>query len=269
MFFDEAMVIHSQHDDGRHWLTTVDVQSIQIWPVAPNHCRVGHFLAKVIAAKLATLSEDPSELVLTRADVGAVESLASCIELAGEAAEVRMSLIMRTGPAASGEDSEAGDESSQFLTPQPPEQWTSSYDAWITFAGRSLGMDAPDAVLDPYAHVQEIESATSVFQQRLPSLRTRYLAGMGGLSLGFKVGLTTGSGGKEYVWVRPVDWQNEQLIQCILESEPHDCKGYQAGQTLSLSVADLSDYAVGSEEAGLVEPGVTQRIAENYGLIIH
>lgn len=261
MLFDEAMIIHSQRDDGRHWLTTIDMPSMQLAPVAPNHCRAGHFLLKVISAKLAQCDTTPSALVLTRADSA---SLATWLAPDGGAgAEVALQLAMCGAP-----DDGDGEDSDQFLTPQPPAHWTQGYDAWIAFAGRALGIEVPDADLDPDGHVQEMEKATAAFQQRLPQLRARYLAGMDGLNLGFKLGLATGAGGMEYVWVQPTGWQDPAVLACTLESEPHDCAGYSYGQQLAVPVTQLTDYAIGSEEAGLVEPGVTQRIAENYGLII-
>ncbi|MES3023736.1 MAG: hypothetical protein V4857_19390 [Pseudomonadota bacterium] len=271
MLFSDPMVIHSQRGDGRHWFTTMDVPSLQIWPVAPNQCRVGHFLAKVIAGKLATLTEDATELVLTRADVAAVESLSDFSELIGEAADVRLRLLTQAGPGDSGsdkDDDEDDDGLGGFITPQPPTDWTLGYDAWIVFAGRSLGMDAPESNVDPTGHEQDMAKASTEFQTRIQGLRTRFLAGMEGLNLGFKVVLTTDSGDKEYVWVRPIAWQDEKTVECILESEPYACKGYKHGQKLSLAVTDLFDYAIGSEEGGLVDGGVTQRIAEDYGLIL-
>src|SRR6185312_10591717 len=100
----------------------------------------------------------------------------------------------------------------------------------------------------------------------LPSLRERFLKGMNGLYLGIKVGLTTRHGAKEYVWVRPTDWQDENALVCVLESQPRACEGYKRGQTLNFAMRELFDYAIGSEAAGLIDPGLTQRIAEDYGL---
>ena len=113
-----------------------------------------------------------------------------------------------------------------------------------------------------------MSAAACVVQEKLPSLRQRFLKGMEGLNLGFKVGLTTTKGGKEYVWVRATDWKDAASLICLLESQPRDCKGFKLGQTLNLPTAELLDYCIGSETAGAIDPGLTQSIAEDYGLVL-
>jgi hypothetical protein len=72
-----------------------------------------------------------------------------------------------------------------------------------------------------------------------------------------------------YAIASPVSaWHDAMAVECILESEPCDCKGYAYGQSLSLAASELFDYAIGSETAGMVDSGVTQRIAEDYGLVV-
>jgi hypothetical protein len=104
-------------------------------------------------------------------------------------------------------------------------------------------------------------------QHRLTGLRERFIAGMGGLNLGMKVGLATPDGGKEYVWVRVTDWKDPQAVEAILESQPRCVDGYKMGQSMRLTRADLLDYVIGSESAGIIDSGLTQRIAEDYGLV--
>jgi hypothetical protein len=269
MFFDQPMVICSKQEDGRHWFTTMDLPPLQIWPVAPNHHRVGHFLATLISAKLAGLeSEVPEEMVLSRADVASVPSLASRYpELKGEAADVQVRLVPKEAPKDLQVDEDEEDGPMEFVTPQPPLDWQGDYDSWITTAGRRLGIDvAPASGKDGYERA--MADAVAQVQGQLPALRQRFLAGMEGLNLGFKVALLTKKGGKEYVWVRATDWKEEGTLVCVLENQPRDCKGYQLGQTLQLPIAELLDYAIGSETAGVVDPGLTQRIAEDYGMVL-
>lgn len=262
------MVLHSKQADGRHWLTTLDMPPLQIWPVAPNHCRVGHFLATLISAKMASLGNIPEEISLSRADVASVPSLSSRYpELKTEAGEVSIRLVAMKGPDGSEDEEEDDDDPPQFITPQPTPDWTNDYDKWIVNIGRRLGVDAPEPG-DEQGYEKAMANAAADLRQRLPSLRRRFLAGMDGLNLGFKVGLTTRKGGKEYVWMRPTDWKEESTVLCVLESQPRDCKGYKLGQMLSLSIGELLDYAIGSPSAGIVEPGLTQRIAEDYGLVL-
>ncbi len=100
MLFNKPMVLHSKQADGRHWLTTIDMPPLQIWPVAENHCRVGHFLATLISAKLGSLKSDIPEVAMK-------------------------------GPEGSEDESEQDDDPPQFITPQPPLDWTGDYDKWI------------------------------------------------------------------------------------------------------------------------------------------
>jgi len=262
------MVLQSKQADSRHWLTTLDMPPLQIWPVAPNHCRIGHFLATLISAKLASFGGNvPDEITMSRADVASVASLSKRYpELKSEAAEVRIRLVAMKGPAGS-ENAEDDEDPPQFITPQPTPDWTNGYDKWIVNIGRRLGVDVPEPS-DEMGCEKAMANAANDLRQRLPSLRQRFLAGMGGLNLGFKVGLTTRKGGKEYVWVRPTDWKEENTVLCVLESQPRDCKGYKLGQKLSMPVEELLDYAIGSPGAGVVETGLTQRIAEDYGLVL-
>jgi hypothetical protein len=270
MLFDAPMVLHSKQADGRHWLTTVDMTPLQIWPVAANHCRAGHFLVTLISAKLATLESDiPEEMIFSRADVAAVGSLADRYpEWHSDAGDARIRLVVMKGPSGlKDEQDQEQDAEAQFITPQPPPDWTGNYDRWIVSIGRSLGVEVPEPG-DESGYESAMASAVVELQHRLPSLRQRFLAGMGDLNLGFKVGLATKAGDKEYVWVRPTEWNEEEIVVCVLESQPRDCEGYELGQKLRVPVRDLVDYAIGSESAGLVEPGLTQRIAEDYGLVL-
>jgi hypothetical protein len=265
--FEQPMILQSKQADGRHWLTTLDVPPLQIWPVAPNHCRVGQFLARLISAKLANLKSGvPEVITLNREDVAAYKTLARYAELKAGGAEVQVRLVMMNGPGDAVTDLEEGEES-QFVTPQPPLGWESDYDTWIMTIGRSLGVAVPTADRENEFE-RVLAGAAAEVQRRLPSIRERFVAGMDGLNLGLKVGLTTRQGAKEYVWVRPTNWQDENALVCVLESQPRACEGYKRGQTLSVAMRELFDYAIGSETTGLIDPGLTQRIAEDYGSVI-
>lgn len=267
MFFDQPMVLHSKLADGRNWLTTLAIPPVQIWPVAPNHCRAGHFLANLISATLATAKSVPQEITFIRDDVAKVKSLAGRYpELKDEAGEVRVRLVMMRGPEDAAVDLDDDEEVPEFLTPQPPLDWSAGYDSWVRMVGRSLGVDVPEADCEN-EHEKAMARAAAEVQRRLPGLRARFIGGMEGMNLGLKVGLTTRQGGKEYVWVRPTDWKDENALVCVLESQPRNCEGFKRGQTLNLAMSELFDYAIGSESSGLVDPGLTQRIAEDYGLV--
>jgi len=269
MFSEGPMILHSQQADGRHWFTSLDIPPLQIAPVAQNHCRVGQFLATLVAARLMKFHPQvPEEITLTRADVAAVPALAGRYpELKGEAGEVRVRLPVKPAPDLGGDNFDDDDDPPMFVTPMPPSEFEGGYDMWIMTAGRLLGVDAP-APTDTRGYEAAMANAAAALQNRLGSLRKRFLAGMNGANLGFKIGLLTRSGAREYVWVRATDWKDPVNIVAVMENQPRDCKGYKLGQTLKVSATDLLDYCVGSEDAGVVEAGLTQRIAEDYGLVL-
>lgn len=268
MFFDQPQIFHSQREDGRHWLTSMDFPPLQILPVAGNQCRVAHALAMLLCARLAAAElELPCELTLTRADLEAAPDFAhryNALRVRREGVPLR--LEMRGGPGREPGD-EAADDDVEFITPVPPAGWPGSYDQWLYQATSALGMEPPEPM--PHsAYARALADAIAQARNEIPALRQRFLQGMDGLNLGLKIGLKTGAGGTEYVWTRPIDWSDPDMLICILESQPYECEGYEIGQRLALPLGDIVDYGIGSEEAGLVEPGYTQRIAEDYGEVV-
>jgi hypothetical protein len=165
------------------------------------------------------------------------------------------------------DDDEDDDGPLTFLTPLPPTDWAGDYDAWIHTTARRLGLDAPPP-RDGTAYEIEMAEAVAEVQRRLPGLRSRFSAGLGELRMGIKVALPTRSGGQELVWAMPLEWPTGGPISASLQSEPHDCEGFELGQTMYIAERDVMDYAIGSETGGVVDPGLTNRIAENYGRII-
>jgi uncharacterized protein YegJ (DUF2314 family) len=239
-----VQILHSPADGGRHWLTSMTIPPLQLLPVAANHCRVGSAIIRALAEHLEEAEE------LDRIDLG------------GAAVDLAML------PSPRGEDRDDEDEASLFLTPQPPQDWRDSYDEWIVSLATRLGLEPPAPDLDGSGYDRALAQATQALATRLPALRDRFLAGMNGLNLGFKFGLPTRRSGTEFVWLQPTDWSDSTRVRGILQSQPHDCKGYKLGQAVDVATGDLIDYAVGSETAGLVESGPTQRVAEDYGLVL-
>jgi hypothetical protein len=267
MLFDVPMIIHSRRDDGRHWFTSLDLPPLQLLPLAANHARVGQVLATLVAHALTKQDDEmPDSLRLDGADFAAIASLAGRYpEVPHRAGGVEVRVVVQAAASEPDEAASADVDEPEFLTPVPAEDWTGSYDEWIVAIARDVGIDAPDAA-PASAYDAAMAAAAQLLQERMPSLRERFVAGMDGLNLGFKVGLKTRAGGSEYVWVRPTDWSDAAKIVCVLESRPYNCKGYVRGQVLTLRPDEIADYAIGSESAGVVDPGLTQRIVEDYGL---
>lgn len=282
MFFDEPMILHSSRKDGRHWLTSMDLPPLQILPVEGNQCRVAHTLALLLSAKLDDEEAEqeidlPCELTLSRADLEHAPELADRFRpdlVRPEGVRIRLELWPAPEDAEEAandgdytEDAGEGEDAAMFITPVPPPAWEGGYDQWLFETTAALGMEPP-APQPASSYPAAFAEAVARAGQRLPELRTRFLEGMDGLNLGLKTGLATDGGGVEYVWVRPVAWPEPDTLTCILESAPEDCAGYHLGQELTLRTEDITDYGIGSEDAGLVDPGFTQRIAEDYGLVV-
>lgn len=269
--FGEPSVEHSLLDDGRHQFITDDDPPLKMLPVAPNHYRAGYFLATLITAKLAELDgELPPVLTLTRGDIGLSSSLAETYpEIESEAAEVRVRLVLHDGPQDDDKNDENSDEeeSEAHITPLPPDDWAGDYDNWVMHVCRSLGVDAP-APCGPKGYEEAMAGVASTLNNRLPELRRRFRSGMDGQNLGFKIALATNSGGKEFVWIRATDWNDESNIVGVLESDPCDCPKYIRGQSIRVPISDLTDFGIGSESGGLIDGGLTQRIAEDFGRVI-
>ncbi len=280
MFLNLPLVMHSLTDDQRHWFTTMGIPPIQVEPVAGNHCRVGHALALLLVHKLDSFRGDiPGVVTLDSADLNSTPNFAHRFNPARvDPAGVSLLLEMVAGPEAQdayafdAEDAFDDDEDEEveenlFITPRPPGDWAGSYDEWLFTLAAALGLEPP-VPLPTSSYPEVFAAAKAQVQARLPAIRERFLAGMGELHLGFKVGLPTRDESLEYVWVRPIDWSDAATLVAVLESRPHDCPGFKLGQQLQITPDELVDYAIGSESEGVVDPGYTQRIAEDYGLMI-
>ncbi len=276
MLFSRALVFHSVHSAGRHWLTTFNQPPLQLGPVAANHLRVGSFLLRVLTPRLSAAEHAPDELVLTRADVTRdLEPRTGYPEIAAPARPVRVRFELRSGPGYPpefledvGADEEVPlDEETRFFTPLPPLDWPGSFDDWIADAGRALGIDAPPP-LGPDTYHQVLADAVAEVQRRLPGIREQFRTAMAGVIVALKIGLPTRAGGTEFVWLIAESWDDDGTITATLDSAPHDCEGYAAGQRVTIGSSQIVDYMIGGTEKGPFDPGLTQLIAENYGLVI-
>lgn len=262
------MVLGSHLTDGRHWFTMVSRPPVQLLPVASNHAQVGHVLIQLVNDAIAAADEVPREVVLSRASFANVPGLATRYpEIDGTSESVHVRLELRPAPTET-EDKDEANDGVEFLTPVPPTDWRGSYDEWVVTITRAIGIDAPPP-RPREAYDEELAAATEKAQQRLPELRERYLAGLDGNTLGLKLGLATSAGGREFVWATVEDWSNTELVICALESEPLDVDGLESGARLEVRPSEVVDYAIGNPSTGVVDPGLTQRIAEDYGVTVN
>lgn len=268
MYQEKPIVMYARNYDGRHWLTTLAFPPLQIAPVAANHCRVAYFLATVISSKLLHCGDKvPEVLRLTRADVRNAQIAAGPDANGDEAGEVFIRLVFESA-ASSRLSSLQCDE--RFLTPRPTDDWQGSYDQWIFTIARQLGMSDAPAPADQASYKSALALAIDLVRQKIPDLRELYIQGLSEWRLRFKVGLLNNFHDLEYVWVQPLDWSDIDNVVCMIESEPHNCDGYWSGQVLRVPVSNLVDYSLSDKSEQVVESGVTQQIAEDYGItIIH
>ncbi|MGZ5074061.1 MAG: hypothetical protein ACXWBL_13040 [Usitatibacter sp.] len=241
---------HSHNDEGRHWITTSTKPPFQMLPVAPNHFRIGWHLIQRVCEQVRASDAPPASIFLEGGD-------------GAPGASVRLAMLR--APADWGDDA---DEPLQtlFITPQPPLDWPASYDEWLVEVARALGQEAEPAT-DREGYERAMEAAYEQVQARIPALRARFLHPPDRLELSLKIGLDTEDGGKEWVWVAPFDWREPGHVGVTIESEPRT-EGYAAGDRLTVAVTDVVDFCLGNREQGTVEPGLTTRIAMDYGLVI-
>lgn len=269
MFFEQPMIIHSQRADGRHWLTSIDFPPLQILPIEGNQCRVGYSLALLVSSCISKLdSNSLNELCIIKDDLINTPDFEHRFDIEKVSnEEILLNLEMKPAPLSDGTEDENYDDV-EFITLLPPKDYKGTYDQWIFDITLALGMEPPIPMnMESYDEV--MNQAIKKVKVKIPELRDRFLSGLNGLNMGLKIALSTDSGGKEYVWVTPTNWDNEREIMSILESEPYECSKYIYGQELQISIDDILDYVLGSEEGGLVEPGFTQQIAEDYGVVVY
>jgi uncharacterized protein YegJ (DUF2314 family) len=241
---------------------------MQIPPVSSNHCRVGHSLALAISSKLSNEEFDlPCDIKITLQDLesmGGFENRYSKDEISKEGIVVHLKLDQAL---SEGDEEEFMDEDVEFITVSPPASFEGGYDQWVYETSKALGFNPPRPnTMDSYDAA--LEEAVMDTQSKLSSIRERFVSGLNGLNLGLKIGLDTSAGGKEFVWVRPIKWDDNKSLKVVLECQPYDCDGYNYGDELEINESDITDYGIGSEEAGLVEHGASQQVAEDYGLIL-
>jgi hypothetical protein len=249
-------ILHSTGwgDEGRHWLTIASEPPLQVGPVARNHCRIG---VAILRAAWEALDRLPKG-----------KAVPAAVDLRSGSKRVRVNLPLAQARWR-GEREEPPEDPGEtwFFTPLPLGPWSGTYDEWLFAIAQKLGLD-PSPAAGEGGYEREMDAAYAEVQSKLPELRARYLAGLDGLELAFKVALETASDGIEWCWVLPASWQDPATLVATLESEPHDVPGRKSGDELTIAVADLVDYIIGSPSAGTVEAGRTQRIAEDYGVVI-
>lgn len=251
-------VLHSTGwgEEGRHWLTIASEPPLQVGPVARNHCRIG---TAILRAAWDALDRLPRG-----------KSVPEAVDLRSGFKRVRVSLPLapaRWRGAAEPPPEDPESDEPEFFTPMPHGEWSGTYDEWLFTIAQKLGLD-PKPAADAGGYDREMTAAFEEMRRKLPALRERYLRGLGDLNLGFKVSLATASRGVEWCWVTPTSWDDPAVLVARLESDPRDVPGRKAGDELGIEVASLVDYAIGGESAGLVESGATDRIAEDYGLVL-
>lgn len=279
--FSDLTFLFSRSADGSGWISTLGMcfqglPELQMAPIAGNHCRAARLLIGLVARKLARSgaeeqSDGSARLELSRADLAQRETyLLKVPEVQDPPQHVWVRLKMEPTPTASleGNDESAEEDEVLLLSILPPEDFQGSRDEWLRWACRSLGQDVPEAL--PFASADEqIEASFVRARQAIPEFRSRFLAGLpGDQSLGVKFPLITRRGQKDYVWGVVLDWSAPSTLHLRLESEPRDCKGYAYGQLIDLPVDQVSDFVIGGMESGLVHPGFSQVVAEEFGLDI-
>ncbi|MGF1657737.1 MAG: DUF2314 domain-containing protein [Verrucomicrobiales bacterium] len=155
-----------------------------------------------------------------------------------------------------------------FITIHPPPDYSGSFDDWMIYACQQLGHEAPaPKSLEEMDHimVKAFEAARSA----VPEFRSLFHRGLPeGHKLAVKHPLGNSEGAKEYVWVEVKAWSETDTLTGILLSDPVQISGYKHGQKLEFSAADVVDFVLADGEGNTIDPGFTQRLAEEFGIEI-
>jgi len=245
---------------------------LQMKRVAANHCRAARFLMGLVARKLVReIPHGPIasglELALTRDDVTA----ASPFITVGQYPEVE-----EPGPVGIRLVLEGFGQSRGFLSmfradPEllhvvPPTGVTGDKDEWLRQTCRRLGQDAPAPLPHDHFH-EEMAAASRKAREMLGAIRARFARGLpDNQVLLVKVGLATKRGDNEYAWVRVREWQVGGAVSGTLESTPRDVDGLKRGQEMQMRESDVFDWAVFSQQRGILEGGRTDVVAQEFGV---
>jgi hypothetical protein len=276
------MMFVSSQEGGRGLLTTFGLMmqglpELQMKQLAANHWRAGRFLMGEVAKKLRDHPlrlEDPEAfhsgfrngftVTLGQEDISAGQPMVEPGRYpqvdSGVAGPVAVRLILEglTEKKTDGDDTE-------LLHLLPPLDYRSDKDTWLRDSCRALGHNAPNPL--PAASLDaEMQKASEKARATLGAVREQFRRGLPpDQTLAIKIGLTTISGGREFVWIKVNEWGADGILTGTLETEPTQCPGFLLGQVMRVPESDVFDRAIGTAQ-GMIDPALTDVVAQEFGV---
>jgi hypothetical protein len=261
-------------------LTAIGLRELQMKDVAANHCRAARFMMWVVAQKLARLAESAESRAAFEKALGGKVTVTEqdlplgvpVLGLVRPAAPVSIEVGLQpegfddAGSSRGGLFSRFTKETpNQPLTLKPAHAAVGNKDVWLRTMTRKLGIEVPDAL--PFATKDEAMKAASELALRtLPDFQRRWQAGLPpDQAFVLKTGLTTRLGTKEYVWLSVDDWKGDTVVG-KLHVQPQDVPELTLGQSIRVAVSDVFDRGLTSSTLGILEPALTDVVAQDYGL---
>jgi hypothetical protein len=286
------MIFMMSRDDesGRGHITTAGLlprglPELQMKNVAPNHCRAARFLMGNTARKLlqhamtlppadTPLGDRLSGTLLTmhgrESAGGRTQTVLGKFPETSELGEVQVELTFEEfggsrAPANIFSMLLGGGRPNKLLRVTGP--GSNSSDEWLRDATRRLGMDTP-AALSADRFLETMTAASQRAVAGLQDFRARIRAGLPqGQFAVVKTGLATTTETREFVWVRVTETPDGEFVG-ILVSKPSDAPGYEMGQVLRIADKDVYDRGIFSETEGVLEPALTDVVAQEFGVDI-
>jgi hypothetical protein len=274
---------------GRGHITTTGLAArglpeLQMKELAANHCRAARFLMAITARKLvehvATLpaSETPigERLSGTRLSIDGREAASrlntSVLGKFPETPDLGPVEVELTLEESGGKQGQVADIFAVLLGGRRPGKLlrvtgpgADQPDEWLRDATRRLGMDTPTA-LPADAFTETMTAASQRAVAGLEGFRARIRSGLpAGQFAVVKTGLATTSESREFVWVRVTDTPDGEFVG-TLAVQPSDAPGYTRGQAMRIADKDVYDRAIFDESTGVVEPALTDVVAQEFGV---
>jgi hypothetical protein len=262
----------SAREDGRRIVTTfgmlfAGMPELLLDGIAANHCRSARFLLATVARGIARLraeaGSDDAVLAALVSAAGAPLKLLAADAVAAESGRPRPALPAPVDVHIALRGFTPDDEPS-LLGVDPLPGMRGSFDERLRAACLQLGHDAP-AGRSADSMEEAMQDAHARAVAGLPAMKRRFQSGLdAGQRLCVKMRATSGDVG-EYVWLQIHSWRDGELSGEVITPAPR--VSLAAGQQLTIGEDRVFDHLIAGPH-GIIEPSVTDQVAEDYGVDI-
>lgn len=210
---------------------------------------VDEWQAALEAEDRPSFVEIPAVFSLSEADVARAYGLKP---RGGGRARVRLRLDPAPDP-----------ESEVFLTVLPPDDFPLSAGEFIASVCNAL-WGAPEPDIRRRAHDPAMQAAIETARAALP--RARELLGAHAVDLSARLivkhRLPIEGGGNEFVWATITDWSSPDVLVGTSMNDAESDPSVRVGRPVRLAADDVVDWALWTDDDGVIEGGWTIRVAE-------